>query len=89
MRKTVSILVSGKVQGVGFRFYTKKKAQEFDISGFVQNKSDGTVYIEASGEEIDIETFLEWCKQGPAWARVLDIRISKIPVREWNGFEIR
>ncbi len=87
--KTVSIQVSGRVQGVGFRYYTRKKAEECKVNGFVQNKTDGSVYIEASGETIDIDTFIDWCKQGPAWARVLDIRISELPVQEWDGFEIR
>lgn len=89
MKKTVSILVSGRVQGVGFRYYTRKKAEECKVTGFVQNKSDGSVYIEASGEEIDIDTFIDWCKQGPTWARVINSKISELPYREWIGFEIR
>lgn len=89
MKKTVSIQVSGRVQGVGFRYYTKKKASEYNVNGFVQNKSDGSVYIEASGEAIDIELFIDWCKQGPGWARVSNINIGELPLREWLGFEIR
>ncbi|MBN1650102.1 MAG: acylphosphatase [Bacteroidales bacterium] len=89
MKKTVSILVSGRVQGVGFRYYTRKKAEECKVTGFVQNKSDGSVYIEASGEEIDIDTFIDWCKQGPAWAKVSKAEISNLPNHEWKAFEIR
>lgn len=89
MKKTVSIKVSGKVQGVGFRYYTKKKAQECNVNGFVQNKPDGSVYIEAHGEKIDIDTFTDWCKRGPDWARVLDISISELPDKERDGFKIR
>lgn len=89
MKKTVSIKVSGKVQGVGFRYYTKKKAEEYTINGFVQNKADGSVYIEANGEKIDMDTFVDWCKKGPSWARVLDIRISELPNQEWNGFTVK
>ncbi|HAG15425.1 MAG TPA: acylphosphatase [Bacteroidales bacterium] len=88
MRKTISIRILGRVQGVGFRYYTKKKAIEFTISGFVQNKPDGSVYIEATGEAIDIETFADWCKQGPSWARVNDFLRNDLPLKEWNRFEI-
>ena len=89
MKKTASIKISGKVQGVGFRYYTKKKAEECSINGFVQNKADGSVYIEAHGEKIDVETFTDWCKKGPDWARVLDTRISELPNKEWDGFKIK
>ncbi len=89
MKRTVSIKVSGRVQGVGFRYYTKKKAQECGVNGFVQNKSDGSVYIEAHGEKIGIDTFTDWCKQGPSWARVVDIQICELPNQEWDGFEVR
>jgi acylphosphatase len=89
MKKTVSIHVSGRVQGVGFRYYTRKKAIECNVNGFVQNKADGSVYIEANGEAIDIDAFIDWCKQGPTWARVINSRISDLPNHEWNGFEIR
>lgn len=88
MRKTISITISGRVQGVGFRYYTRKKASECAIVGFVQNKANGSVYIEASGEEIDIDTFTDWCKQGPTWARVLEIKISELPSKQWGAFEI-
>ncbi|MCD6178889.1 MAG: acylphosphatase [Bacteroidales bacterium] len=89
MKKTVSIKISGKVQGVGFRYYTKKKAKECHVNGFVQNKPDGSVYIEAHGEKIDVDTFIDWCKRGPDWARVLESRISELPNQKWDGFEVK
>ncbi|MFH1001399.1 MAG: acylphosphatase [Bacteroidota bacterium] len=89
MKKTVSISISGRVQGVGFRYYTRKKAAECNINGFVQNQSDGSVYIEANGESVDIDAFTDWCKQGPGWAKVKDCRINEIPYYKWNNFEIR
>ncbi|MBN2238031.1 MAG: acylphosphatase [Bacteroidales bacterium] len=89
MRQTLSMQVFGRVQGVGFRYYTKKKAIECNVNGFVQNKADGSVYLEASGDEIDLETFVDWCRQGPTWARVLKTSVSELPTKDWNGFEIR
>jgi acylphosphatase len=89
MRKAVIIQVYGRVQGVGFRYYTEKKALELDIAGFVQNKGDGSVYIEAEGDEIQLEQFADWCKTGPRWANVRECRISEMPPLEIKGFNVR
>ena len=88
MKKAVSLTISGKVQGVGFRWHTKQTADELNISGFVKNRSDGSVYVEAVGEDYAIEQFIEWCKQGPSWARVENVTIGEIPLFETNGFRI-
>jgi acylphosphatase len=88
MRKTISIRILGRVQGVGFRYYAKKKALEFAICGFVQNKPDGSVYLEATGGSADIETFTDWCKRGPSWARVTEFEVNKLPLKEWDSFTI-
>jgi len=87
--KTIEIKIKGRVQGVGFRYYTKKKAQEFNISGFVQNMPDGSVYIEAEGEDIDVKTFAEWCEKGPSWARVIEIKKTDLPTAGHSSFVIR
>jgi len=87
--KTMQLKVIGRVQGVGFRFYTNKKAQEHGIKGFVQNKPDGSVYIEAQAEEKNLNTFVDWVKKGPAWARVREVKISEVPSKEFHQFEIR
>ena len=70
MKKAVLIKVTGRVQGVGFRYYTQKKALELSLDGFVRNKSDGSVYIEAEGDAKNIDEFVDWCNHGPEWARV-------------------
>jgi acylphosphatase len=59
-----TIKVYGKVQNVGFRFYTKKKANELGLSGFVKNMTDGSVYIEVTGEENIVEQLINWCHFG-------------------------
>jgi acylphosphatase len=84
----VLITITGRVQGVGFRYHTQKKAEQFNIKGFVKNQPDGTVYIEAEGEEIDLERFLMWCYDGPTWARVDDVKIQDSPVQNFMGFEV-
>jgi acylphosphatase len=89
MKKAMSIRVHGKVQNVGFRYYTVKTAAQFMIHGFVQNEPDGTVYIEAEGEAADIDTFTDWCRRGPDWARVESLDIQEIPVSGHRSFLIK
>ncbi len=87
--KAAIIQVFGRVQGVGFRYYTEKKAHELGLAGFVENKPDGSVYIEAEGEEADLDAFVVWCRRGPQWAHVTDIRIAPVPPLGLDGFHIR
>lgn len=89
MLKAVIIQVFGRVQGVGFRFYTEEKAKEFNIAGFVQNKGDGSVYIEAEGSADELDAFVEWCKKGPRWANVRDCIVSEMPPLQRKGFVVR
>ncbi len=89
MLKAVIIQVFGRVQGVGFRFYTEQKAKELNIAGFVQNKGDGSVYIEAEGNADDLDAFVDWCKTGPRWAKVRDCIVSEMPPHHIEGFVVR
>ena len=81
--------VYGKVQNVGFRFYTHKKALSYQIKGFVKNEIDGSVHIEAEGEELNMQAFEAWCKQGPEWARVSDFKSTTSPLMKHSNFEIK
>ncbi|NPD44724.1 MULTISPECIES: acylphosphatase [unclassified Lentimicrobium] len=87
--RTLQIKVLGRVQGVGFRYYTNKRANEFNLKGYVKNMSDGSVYIEAEGENSVIKTFVSWCERGPAWSRVSELKISEIPFVGYESFEIK
>jgi len=89
MKKAYMIYIYGKVQGVGFRYSALQKANELSIKGFVHNKSDGSVYIEAEGKVEMLEEFLVWCQQGPPWARVDDTKFDEIPVSNYKKFRIR
>jgi len=89
MKKAVALKITGKVQGVGFRWHTKQTADTLNVSGFVKNQYDGSVYVEAVGEDFAIEQFTEWCKQGPSWARVDHINLSDLPLFEASGFKIK
>lgn len=89
MEKAYMIYIYGKVQGVGFRYSALQKANELSIKGFVHNKSNGSVYIEAEGKAEILEEFLVWCHQGPSWARVDNIKYEEIPLSNYKKFMIR
>ncbi len=88
-KKALEISVYGKVQRVGFRYYVEKGADIYNINGFVKNMADGSVYIEAEGDETDIENFLQYCKKGPEWSRVDNLNVNEIPIAEYRNFKVK
>ena len=88
MKKHLNLLVSGRVQRVGYRFSCMEAAYKYNIRGSVRNKRDGSVYIEAEGVEKDLNEFIIWCRKGPVWARVTDVSIDAGEVINYDSFEI-
>jgi acylphosphatase len=82
------ILVSGRVQGVAFRAYTRNKAIELGVAGTVRNKPDGSVEIEAEAPIKVMLDFYNWCKKGPPWARVLDVTTMEAPLQHFTNFRV-
>lgn len=74
--KRAQIRAQGRVQGVFFRHSAREKARELNIRGFARNEEDGSVYIEAEGEEKALEQFIAWCRIGPELAQVENIDVS-------------
>ncbi len=90
--KSIHLYVSGRVQGVGFRYSTLRAAQSIQIVGWVRNTVDGKVEIEAQAEEASLNAFIKWCHQGPASSKVDAVEvISQGTIQEitFNKFEIR
>lgn len=87
--KHYNISVFGKVQGVFYRASTKTKALELGLKGFVKNRPDGSVYIEAEGDEEDLQQLMDWCKTGPSNAVVSEVQMEKSEMVGFNKFEIR
>lgn len=88
MKVHVNIIVSGKVQRIGFRYSTLEVASQLGITGFVKNLADGKVYIEAEGEEEAVKAFIRWCHDGPPWADVQEVDIEKAAMKNFTVFEI-
>jgi acylphosphatase len=83
-----NISVKGKVQGVFFRAYTKKKAEELGLNGFVKNVKDGSVYIEAEGEENILIEFINWCYKGSPGSKVESVESAKSELVYFTSFKI-
>ena len=86
--KHLSIRVSGKFQGVFFRASTKDMADELQIKGNVRNNPDGSVSIEAEGEEENLNRFVDWCKHGPRHARVDECKVKENVLQKFESFAI-
>jgi acylphosphatase len=74
-------VVTGRVQGVGFRFTTVDEAQRLGLSGFVRNLPDGSVEAEAEGRRADVEALVRFLHRGPPGARVEDVALRWEPYR--------
>tara|TARA_R110000868_G_scaffold29889_2_gene110962 strand:+ start:1871 stop:2143 length:273 start_codon:yes stop_codon:yes gene_type:complete len=71
--KSVKVIISGRVQGVWYRAWTQEAARSRDLSGWVRNRSDGSVEAVFSGPEADVAAMLEAARKGPRLARVDNI----------------
>lgn len=89
MKSMHRILVSGRVQQVGYRDYIVRQARAVGVTGWVRNLSDGRVEILAEGEQDAIATFLAACHDGPALARVTDVSATPIEDKPVKGFTKR
>ena len=67
---TLHMLIHGRVQGVFFRDSMRREAQKLAITGWVRNRSDGTVEAMVQGESANVETITRWARHGPELARV-------------------
>lgn len=84
------LIVTGQVQGVGFRHYTVQKANDLGIYGWVKNMPDDSVLIFAQAPEPVINTFIDYLYIGPARSRVVRIEKTKIiSVALYNNFSVK
>ena len=81
--------VSGRVQGVSFRYYTQQQARALGLSGYARNLPDGRVEVLAIGDGAALEQLASWLAHGPSLARVSDLARSPADANEWRerGFE--
>jgi len=79
----VRIVLRGRVQGVGYRYFALRKAGEYEVTGYVRNLSSGEVEVVAEGRKDQVESFLEEIKRGPVSAHITGVQEEWLP---FSGF---
>lgn len=85
--KAIQVSISGRVQGVGFRAWTKSQARKKSLNGWVRNRSDGTVEAVFSGKAEAVDDMLAACHDGPLASRVKDVSSQPYSGEIAEGFE--
>ena len=89
MKAAYRYLVSGRVQGVGFRYFAMRAAEALGVAGFVRNLADGRVEVVAEAAEEVLAEFEDRLRQGPAFAAVEGVDRAPIERRGDRGFQVR
>jgi len=77
------MIVTGRVQGVGFRVSCAREAKRLGLGGSVRNLADGSVEVLAEGDEAAVEAMTTWCHSGPMYARVSSVdSVIEVPLGE-------
>lgn len=82
------LVITGRVQGVGFRASMAREAQRLGVTGWVRNRSDGSVEAMIAGTPEQVAAMMNWARRGPAAARVDHVAIE-LGSGEFSGFELR
>ena len=89
MDRAVDATVTGRVQGVAFRHYTAEQARRLGVAGWVRNEPDESVALHAEGPADAVEALLDWCRTGPAMAKVAHVAVREAAVIGATSFEVR
>jgi acylphosphatase len=81
--------ITGRVQGVGFRWSTAEQAQRLGVAGWARNLDDGRVRVEAEGAPADVRALVDWLRHGPAMARVDSLDVTEVDTTGQHGFVAR
>ncbi len=82
-------LISGRVQGVGYRYSTQQQARLLSLVGWVRNLLDGRVEAMIQGDRTQVETMLHWMQAGPIAAQVDQVLTEAQPIQAFKEFEIQ
>ena len=82
------LVISGRVQGVGFRYSISEEAELLGVTGWVRNRRDGTVEAVVDGPPDAVEGMLAWARRGPRGASVTDVQVTET-AGSFEGFEMR
>ena len=88
VKVTARGVVYGRVQGVGFRAFTRKQARLHSVTGYANNQADGSVAFALTGPRSAVEAILQTLEVGPALAQVSRVNVSWQPAEDMHSFEI-
>ncbi len=88
MENTIRVVIEGRVQGVGFRDWTRRQARARGLKGFVRNRADGSVEAVFRGEEYAVNDMIELCREGPRLAAVARLGTFPRGIETWPDFSI-
>ena len=89
MNKGMHCFVTGRVQGVCFRMYTQRQAEDCGLTGWVRNLADGRVEVMAFGNEQQLAKLNQWLKSGPSMAQVTTLECEAIDFQDFKDFSTR
>jgi acylphosphatase len=87
--KAVDVIVSGRVQAVGFRAFIRRNAVMLGVRGYVENLGDGRVHAVLEGEDYQVEKLLELLRHGPPVAEVRAVSVRPADINRYQGFDVR
>lgn len=87
--RRVHVIVSGEVQGVGYRYTLRLEARAAGVTGWVRNRRDGTVEAEIEGSADQVDTVLAWMAEGPPGSRVTGAELTELAPEGERTFEVR
>ena len=85
MPKAVTVKVTGRVQGVSFRWYAVQEAERLGVTGWVRNEPDGSVAAHVEGEDSAVDAMVEWCGRGPSYASVRHVAVTEAAADRSEG----
>ena len=84
------LIITGRVQGVGYRANTRRKANKLNLRGWVRNLRNGDVEITVEGPEVEVQKLIVWCYRGPTSAHVSTVKVEKsVPTGEFDSFTMK
>jgi acylphosphatase len=86
---TIQLLVKGRVQGVFYRATAQEVAQKIGLGGWIRNTGEGDVEALVTGNEDQLQQFIQWCHKGPSEAIVTSVDVLPQPDQVFDGFRIR
>jgi acylphosphatase len=86
--KAATVTVSGRVQGVSFRWYALQEAERLGVTGWIRNEPDGSVRCHVEGEDAAVHAMVDWCHHGPSYASVRHVAVAEAPPIGSDAFDI-